>query len=154
MTTHEDIVRLPHTWRPLGVRVVGGVGGVALVVVVLAAWFGFSSDVRDQFSVLEISTLIFLGLIALGVWFALMRCRVTATETHLIVVNGYRARAFEWAQVVAVSLRRGAPWASIDLSDGTTVAAMGIQSADGQRGVVAARQLKALAAAKSAPSRP
>lgn len=153
MTSEEDgpAITLPHTWRPLGVRVVGGISGLALVVVVIAAWFGFSPQVRAQFSGLEIGTLIFLGLIALGVWFALMRCRVSATEDGLIVVNGYRRRELEWAQVVAVSLRRGAPWASIDLSDGTTISAMGIQNADGQRGIVAARQLKALAATKSAP---
>lgn len=148
-----DLIALPHTWRPLGVRVVGGVSGLALVIVVFAAWFGFSPKVRAQFSGLEIGTLIFLGLLAFAVWFALMRCRISATEDRLVVVNGYRRREFEWAQILSVSLRRGAPWATIDLSDGTTIAAMGIQNADGQRGIVAARQLKALAAAKSAPDR-
>lgn len=146
-----DLVALPHTWRPLGVRVVGGVSGLALVVVVFAAWFGFSPKVRSEFSGLEIGTLIFLGSIALAVWFALMRCRVSASDDRLVVVNGYRRREYEWAQILSVSLKRGAPWATIDLSDGTTISAMGIQNADGQRGIVAARQLKALAAAKSAP---
>jgi len=147
----SDLVDLPHTWRPLGVRVVGGFSGLALVIVVFAAWFGFSPKVRSEFSGLEIGTLIFLGLLALGVWFALMRCRISATEDRLIVVNGYRRREYEWAEIISVSLRRGAPWATIDLSDGTTIAAMGIQNADGQRGVIAAKQLKALAASKSAP---
>lgn len=146
-----DLVALPHTWRPLGVRVVGGVSGLALVVVVFAAWFGFSPKVRAEFTAYEIGTLIFLGLLALAVWFALMRCRVSASEEGVVVVNGYRRREFEWAQIVSVSLRRGAPWATIDLSDGTTISAMGIQNADGQRGILAARQLKALAASRSAP---
>ncbi|HWU32588.1 MAG TPA: PH domain-containing protein [Marmoricola sp.] len=154
MTSNDDLVTLPHTWRPLGVRIVGGIGGVALVAAVFTAWFNFSADIRNRFTGVEIGILIALGLIALGVWFALMRCRVTATESHLVVVNGYRARTYEWAQVLAVSLRRGAPWATIDLSDGTTVAAMGIQSADGQHGIKAARQLKVLASAKSAPEQP
>ncbi|MGN6721375.1 MAG: PH domain-containing protein [Marmoricola sp.] len=150
---HDHLIALPHTWRPLGVRVVGGVTGLALVIVVFAAWFGFSPKVRAQFSGLEIGTLIFLGLLAFGVWFALMRCRISATEDRLVVVNGYRKREFEWAQILSVSMRRGAPWATIDLSDGTTIAAMGIQNADGQRGIIAARQLKALAASKSASDR-
>lgn len=149
-----ELVELPHTWRPLGVRVVGGVSGLALVIVVFAAWFGFSPKVRAEFSGMEIGTLVFLGLIALSVWFALMRCRVTASEDRLVVVNGYRRREFEWAQILSVSLRRGSPWATIDLSDGTTIAAMGIQNADGHRGILAARQLKAIAAAKSAPDQP
>lgn len=151
MTPEDDLVPLPHTWRPLGVRIVGGIGGAALVIAVFTAWFNFSADIRNRFTAVEIGILIVLGLMALGVWFALMRCRVSATESHLVVVNGYRARTFEWAQIVAVSLRRGAPWATIDLSDGTTIAAMGIQSADGEHGIRAARELKALAAVKSAP---
>lgn len=152
MTVPEvDLVGLPHTWRPFGVRLVGGVSGFALLVVMGAAWFGFSARIRDQFGWLQIGTMIFLGGLAFAVWFALMRCRVSATEDHLLIVNGYRHRTFEWAQIVGVSLRRGAPWATIDLSDGTTVSAMGIQGADGARAVQAARQLKAVAAAKSAP---
>lgn len=141
-----DLIALPHTWRPLGVRVVGGVSGLALVVVVFAAWFGFSPKVRAQFSGLEIGTLIFLGLLAFAVWFALMRCRISATEDRLVVVNGYRRREFEWAQILSVSLRRGAPWATIDLSDGTTISVMGIQASDGLRSQAAVRHLRTFAA--------
>jgi len=149
--TSPECVSVPHTWRPLGVRVVGAVAGLALVAVVAAVWIGFSNDVRAQFSLLQIITLILLGLLAFSVLFALMRCRVSASENELLIVNGYRYYRLEWAQVVAVSLRRGAPWASIDLSDGSTISAMGIQSADGARGIAAARELKELAAQKSAP---
>lgn len=145
-----DLVTLPHTWRPLGVRIMGAIGGAALVGVLAAVWFGFSESIRSQFTIFEIVTMWLLGGLAFAVWFALMRCRITATESGLLVVNGYRYREFEWAQVVGVYLRRGAPWATIDLSDGTTVSAMGIQGSDGQRGIDAARQLKALAAARSA----
>ena len=44
----------------------------------------------------------------------------------LTVVNGYRKRHLEWAQVVSVQLPPGAPWPSLDLDDGTTISAMGI----------------------------
>jgi hypothetical protein len=67
------------------------------------------------------------------------------------VVNGYRRRDFEWAQVLAVSLRRGAPWAGLDLSDGTSVSVMAIQGSDGGRAVAAVRALRRLIDERSAP---
>ena len=59
--------------------------------------------------------------------YALARSRLVAREDGLTVVNGYKARRFEWNEILAVTLRAGSPWAVLDLSDGTTVAAMGIQ---------------------------
>jgi hypothetical protein len=89
---------------------------------------------------------VFLGLIALGVWFALMRSRVTAHEDGLTVVNGYKRRDLAWSQVVAVNLRRGAPWAGLDLSDGTSISALAIQSSDGSRATRAVQDLRRLIA--------
>jgi hypothetical protein len=43
-----------------------------------------------------------------------------------------------------VTLRAGAPWAELDLSDGTTVAAMGIQGSDGTRAERQVQQLREL----------
>ena len=39
----------------------------------------------------------------------------------------------------------GAPWVTLDLADGTTVAAMGIQGSDGDRAKRAVRELRAIA---------
>ena len=89
--------------------------------------------------------MIALGLLAFALWFALVRSRVVAEAERLVVVNGYRRREYEWAQVVAVHLPPGAPWVTLDLADGTTVAAMGIQGSDGDRARKAVRQLRALA---------
>jgi hypothetical protein len=46
--------------------------------------------------------------------------------------------------VVGVNLRRGAPWAGLDLSDGTSASMVGIQGSDGERAVRAVRELRAL----------
>ena len=46
--------------------------------------------------------------------------------------------------MVAAHLGRGAPWATLDLDDGTTVAAMGIQGSDGDRALQALRELRAV----------
>ena len=48
-----------------------------------------------------------------------------------------------------MTLRPGSPWAMLDLSDGTTVPAMGIQGSDGGRALRQVRQLRALVAQQS-----
>ncbi len=141
---------LPHTWRPLGVRVAGIVFGAGLLVCFALAWIGFDQETRDKFTAFQLGTLAFLGLLAFSVWFALVRCRVVAEPERLVVVNGYRRRELAWAQVVAVHLPRGAPWVTLDLADGSTVAAMGIQGSDGDRARRAVRELRSLVEQRSA----
>jgi hypothetical protein len=46
--------------------------------------------------------------------------------------------------VVAVRLPPGSPWAGLDLIDGTSLSAMGIQGSDGHRARVQVRRLRAL----------
>ncbi|MGY2703219.1 MULTISPECIES: PH domain-containing protein [unclassified Nocardioides] len=137
-------VALPHTWRPFGVRLAGAVLGGGLVVVCALAWIGFDEETQAKFTAFERGTLAFFGLLAFALWFALVRSRVVAEQQRLVVVNGYRRREFEWPQVVAVRLPPGAPWVTLDLADGTTVAAMGIQGSDGDRARSAVRELRAV----------
>lgn len=134
---------LPHTWRPFGVRVAGTVLGVGLLVVCALAWVGFDDETQARFTTFQRITLVAVGLLAFAVWFALVRSRVVAEPQRLVVVNGYRRREYAWAQVVAVHLPPGAPWVTIDLADGSTVAAMGIQGSDGDRARRSVRELRA-----------
>jgi hypothetical protein len=151
MPADSDVpVRLPHTWRPFGVRVAGAVFGGALLVVCAFAWFGFDEETRAKFTVFQRGTLVFLGLLGFAAWYALVRSRVVATAEKLVVVNGYRRREYDWAEVIAVHLPPGAPWAVLDLSDGTTASALGIQGSDGARARRAVRELRQLVAASSA----
>ncbi len=103
------------------------------------AWFTFDAETRARFTVFQRGTLVFLGLIAFAAGFALVRSRVVAETSRLVVVNGYRKRTYEWAEVLAIHLPPGAPWAVLDLADGTSAPAMGIQGSDGGR----ARQRRA-----------
>ena len=137
-------VGLPHTWRPFGVRMAGAVFGGALLVVCAFAWFGFDEETRAKFTPFQRGTLVFLGLLGFAVFYALVRSRVVATADRLVVVNGFRRREYEWAEIIAVHLPPGAPWAVLDLSDGTSAPAMGIQGSDGARAATAVRQLRAL----------
>jgi hypothetical protein len=136
---------LPHTWRPFGVRMAGTVVGGGLLVVCVLAWIGFDEETQARFTTFQRGTVIALGLFAFSLLFALVRSRVVAEAGRLVVVNGYRRREYEWAQLVAVHLPPGAPWVTLDLADGTTVAAMGIQGSDGERARKAVRELRVLA---------
>lgn len=137
---------LPHTWRPLGVRMAGFTAGALLLVLALAAWVLMPASVRDDFSMIQRITMVALTLGAYTAGYALLRSRVTAEDTRLVVVNGYRRREFEYAEIIGVHLPPGAPWVTLDLADGTSVSAMGIQGSDGARAQLAVRQLRALLA--------
>jgi hypothetical protein len=146
----ETEVSLPHTWRPLGVRLAGAIFGGALLTVALVAWFAFDPETRARFTIFQRVTLLALGALAFSVFFALVRSRVVAETDRLVVVNGYRRREYEWAELIAVHLPPGAPWAVLDLADGTSASAMGIQGSDGGRAQRAVRELRALIARSSA----
>lgn len=135
---------LPHSWRPFGTRLVGGAAMFALLATCVGTWFAFPPDIRAKFTAFQFATIFVLVGIAFVVWLALVRSRVTATAAGLIVVNGFKRRDYEWAQLITASLRRGAPWASLDLSDGETVSMMGIQGSDGDRAVKAVQEVRAL----------
>ena len=146
-------VSLPHTWRPFGARIAGTVLGGMLLVLAITVWIAWGADVRARFTVFQRSTLVFLGLLAFACWYALVRSRVTAAEHGVTVVNGYRRREFEWSQVVSINLRRGAPWAGLDLSDGTSISMVAIQGSDGDRAIRAVRELRRLVAEHSRTDR-
>jgi PH (Pleckstrin Homology) domain-containing protein len=135
---------LPRTFRPLGVRIMVAVLGFLLVLVVSVTWFAFPPEIRDQFTAFQIATVFALGLGFYAAGYALARSRVVARQDGLTVVNGYRTRHYEWNEVLRVTLRPGSPWAELDLSDGTTVAAMGIQGSDGPRAQRQVRQVRIL----------
>lgn len=135
---------LPRTWRPLGVRYAVIGLGLMLLVVCAAAWFGFDDSVRERFNLLQRLTVLAMGAGAATCGWALCRARVTAEMESLVVVNGFRTRHLDWEQVLAIHLPEGAPWATLDLTDGTTISAMAFQGSDGRRARDGVRQVRAL----------
>ena len=143
---------LPHTWRPLGVRLAVLFFGGLLAVVCVAGWVAVGPAVRGRVTVYQQATMLLLAAMVGAIGWALVRCRVTATTRGLVVVNGYRRHELEWAQVLAVNMPAGAPWATMDLADGTTRSAIAIQAADGDRAKDAVRQLRLIVARTAAES--
>ena len=90
----------------------------------------------------------FIGTGLLVAAFCVLQARVVAVpdQDGLFVRNLVKRRRLEWAEVVGVSFGGGRPWVQLDLSDGDTLAVMGIQRADGARGDAEARRLATLVA--------
>jgi hypothetical protein len=145
----DSEVTLPRTFRPFGVRIAIYAAGALLLLVALGMWLAFPPEIRAQFTVLQLGTVLVLGLLLYSCGYALARSRVVAGDDGLTVVNGYRTRRFAYNQVIAVTLRAGSPWALLDLSDGSTVPAMGIQGSDGPRAVQQVREVRALVAQRT-----
>jgi hypothetical protein len=137
---------LPHTWRPLGVRLAVFFFGGLLAVVCIAAWIAVGGEVRAKVSFFQNATMVLIAGLAAAVAWGLVRCRVTATEAGLEVVNGYHTHHYEWAEVLGVHMPQGAPFPTLDLADGTSRPTFGIQASDGDRARLAVRQLRMLLA--------
>jgi hypothetical protein len=133
-----DRVRL----RPLGVRAVGGVLAVLLPVLIVVTGVALPPSVRAKFDVIQIGTLLLFAAVVVVFAWALMRCRVDLGPEGIVVVNGFTRHAYAWPQVVAVTMGPGHPWAVLDLSDGTSVSAVAIQSADGARATAQVHQVR------------
>ncbi|EST24460.1 hypothetical protein N566_24990 [Streptomycetaceae bacterium MP113-05] len=132
---------LPVTFRPNRTRaVLLGSGALAFTAITVIALLLDTLGAGERLSFVCVAAL-FLGVLAL-----LSRPRVTATENGLTVVNLTTTRHLDWAEVVRVNLRPGDPWVRLDLSDGTSLPAMGIQPGIARdRAIADARALRALA---------
>ena len=142
---------LPHTWRPLGPRIAAAVAGGSLFFITALLWIGFDDDTRAAVTPFQRGTVVAMYGLGFACLYALIRSKVQAFPDRLVVVNGYRRHTYEWAEIVAIRLNPGAPWVSLDLADGTSASALGIQGSDGARSKVAVRQLRLLLDSAHAP---
>jgi hypothetical protein len=84
------------------------------------------------------------ALLAVFVLHRLASVRVETSDGGILVANVIGRRRLEWAEVVGVRLSRDDPWMLLDLSDGTALAAMGVQKSEGERGQRQAREFARL----------
>jgi hypothetical protein len=83
---------------------------------------------------------VLFALVAVSVLHRLASVRVEASDDGILVANVIGRRRLEWAEVVGVRLSRDDPWMLLDLSDGTALAAMGVQKSEGERALRQARE--------------
>jgi hypothetical protein len=131
------------TYRPISALLVAAAAAASLVAMLVVVVVALPAAVRAQVSIAESVTLGIFLLAALAVLYGIGRTRVRTDDEGVHILNGYRHHDLTWAEVVNVGLGRGAPWAVLDTSHGTTVQLMAIQRADGERAVAAVRELRA-----------
>ena len=134
---------LPVVWRPHRGRLVthGFAVVVVVVVAVLAVVLPAGFRLPDRIGFLAV------GVCVAGVLYLLGRCKLRADADGLTVVNVLRTTELEWAEVLGATLNVGDAWVMLDLDDGETMPAMGIQAADGDRARTAVTELRELISA-------
>ncbi|GAA3308170.1 PH domain-containing protein [Streptomyces cinereospinus] len=141
----SDLPALPVTFRPRRTRAVLLCLAVLIFVVVSSI-----ALLLDRLGPGERLTFVCTAAVLASVALTLARPKVIAEETGVTVVNFASTRRLEWAQIVQVHLRVGDPWVFLDLSDGTSLPAIGIQPGIAKAQAIAdARALRALVEARS-----
>jgi Bacterial PH domain len=145
----KDESALPKVYRPLGARMVSAVAGSVIVAIVAFLWLMLPANVRAEFGWFDRITLLAVFVCIIAVLYGVFRTRVTASERGISVTNGYRRHDFDWAEVVALSLTSHRPWALVDLTDGSTLAVMALQTSDGPRATRLAHEISAMIAVRN-----
>ncbi|MFI2643769.1 PH domain-containing protein [Streptomyces sp. NPDC018610] len=141
----SDLPELPVTFRPAITRVVLLTAGVAIFAVITAV-----AVLLEPLTPGERVSFVFTGALLFGVLLMLSRPKVVADDSGVTVVNIAGRRRLEWAEILQVNLRPGDPWVFLNLSDGTSLPALGIQPGIAKRRAIAdARALRALVEARS-----
>ncbi|WP_369167877.1 PH domain-containing protein [Streptomyces sp. R28] len=141
----SELPTLPVTFRPGRTRAVLLTAGIAIFVVITAV-----ALLLEKLGPGERLSFILTGALMFGVLAMLARVKVVADESGVTVVNIAGRRRLEWAEILQVNLRPGDPWVFLDLSDGTSLPALGIQPGIAkQRAIADARALRALAEARA-----
>ncbi|MEV8036946.1 PH domain-containing protein [Streptomyces sp. NPDC086182] len=140
----SDLPSLPVTFRPARTRAVLLTAGASILVVITTV-----AMLLEQLGPGEKLSFIFTAALLFGVLVLLSRPKVVADESGVTVVNIASRRHLDWAEILQVNLRPGDPWVFLDLSDGTSLPALGIQPGIAkQRAIEDARTLRALASAR------
>lgn len=140
MTTRDELHR---PIRPRAGRVVAFVVAAAWALLTLALATGYPARIPGAglpdsvgFAVLGVAGVVLL--VRLG------GVSVLPSESGVLVRNVIGRRTLSWAEIVGVRFGRDSTWGRLDLSDGTSLQTMGIQSADGARAAADAVRLATL----------
>ncbi|MFD3729336.1 PH domain-containing protein [Streptomyces sp. NPDC058671] len=141
--SEPSLPALPVTFRPGRTRAVLLTVGLVMFVVITAV-----ALMLERLGPGERASFILTAALLSGVLVLLSRPKVVADDEGVTVVNITRTRRLAWAEILKVNLRPGDAWVFLDLSDGTSLPALGIQPGIAKEAAIRdARALRALAQA-------
>ncbi|MFI1074673.1 PH domain-containing protein [Streptomyces puniciscabiei] len=145
MSDTPTIPSLPVTFRPGHTRAILLTAGVVIFLTISGI-----AMLLEQLGPGERASFVVTGALLFWVLAQLARVKVVADESGVTVVNIASKRRLEWAEIVQVNLRPGDPWVFLNLSDGTSLPALGIQPGLArQRAIADAQALRNLAEARA-----
>lgn len=120
-----------NVYRPnLGRKIPLAMAAVVAILTVIAA---ITEPGGSSFAYVWRVSLPVISLIVIAVLLLVSRPKLVIRPQGLQVVNILHAREVIWSEVVAVRFARDAPWASLDLADGSKLTMMAVQNSDGIR---------------------
>ncbi|MGZ0236022.1 PH domain-containing protein [Streptomyces sp. H49] len=141
----SELPTLPVTFRPGHTRAILLTAGVVIFLTISGI-----AVLLEGLGPGERLSFVITGALIFWVLAKLARVKVVADEEGVTVVNIAGSRRLDWAEILQVNLRPGDPWVFLNLSDGTSLPALGIQPGLAkQRAIADARALRALAEARS-----
>ncbi|WP_340383256.1 PH domain-containing protein [Streptomyces sp. SS7] len=141
----SELPTLPVTFRPGRTRAVLLSAGVVIFLVISGV-----AMLLEKLGPGERLSFVVTGALIFSVLARLARVRVVADDSGVTVVNIASGRRLDWAEIIQVNLRPGDPWVFLNLTDGTSLPALGIQPGiDKQQAIADARALRALVEARS-----
>lgn len=140
MSTTEPLVIRPHKVRLIVIPV-----AVALVVIFTVVGLLLKSGSTGvEFGTSDKIAVIGIGLALAAGSLVFVRPKVVADAEGIAVRNALWGQTVPWSLIRAVSFPDGAPWARLELPSDEYVPVVAIQAMDGERAVVAIRELRAL----------
>lgn len=135
-------------FRPRVLPMIATTMALSLVAVFTVVWARLAT--KSEFTPFQIGTLAVFAFVILWILYRMATLRITAFEDRLVIRNVFRSYAFAWTDVRALRFTSGDPWLQLFDAEGNRVGVLAIQSADGARASVAARELAGVGRSRGA----
>ena len=136
----EPFVARPHKIR----RIVIPVAVLLLVAFTIVGLLLKHGSTGAHFGTSDQVAMVALGVVLAAAALLPLRPRVRANTHWIEVRNVLGAQRYDWSAVRGISFPDGAPWARLELPADEYVPVMAIQAGDGERAVIAMRELRGL----------